>query len=105
MFMGFSCLRFLSRYAKTGLGIVPFRGTRQPHTYTFKQDGILRNHQGERFCERYAPTLKDLAPRDMVSRFIYKEVNEGRGINGQDYVHLDLTHRASLGKLAALYRE
>jgi succinate dehydrogenase / fumarate reductase flavoprotein subunit len=59
------------------------------------EGGILRNDSGERFCERYAPALKDLAPRDMVSRFIYKEVNEGRGIGGKDYVHLDLTH---LGK-------
>jgi succinate dehydrogenase / fumarate reductase, flavoprotein subunit len=59
------------------------------------EGGILRNDAGERFCERYAPALKDLAPRDMVSRFIYKEVREGRGIGGKDYVHLDLTH---LGK-------
>jgi succinate dehydrogenase / fumarate reductase flavoprotein subunit len=56
------------------------------------EGGILRNGDGEAFAERYAPTLKDLAPRDMVSRFIYQEVKEGRGINGQDYVHLDLSH-------------
>ena len=36
--------------------------------------------------------MKDLAPRDMISRFIYTEVREGRGIDGKDYVHLDLTH-------------
>jgi len=42
--------------------------------------------------ERYAPTLKDLAPRDMVSRAIAREILEGRGIDGRDFVHLDLTH-------------
>ena len=56
------------------------------------EGGILRNSTGEAFCARYAPTLKDLAPRDMISRFIYQEIAEGRGIDGKDYVHLDLTH-------------
>ena len=56
------------------------------------EGAILRNRSGERFMERYAPTLKDLAPRDMTSRAIYQEIREGRGIDGKNYVHLDLTH-------------
>ncbi len=57
------------------------------------EGGIVRNKDGERFMERYAPTIKDLAPRDVVSRAIYQEIKEGRGDgpNG-DYVYLDLTH-------------
>ena len=56
------------------------------------EGGILRNGLGEAFAARYAPTLKDLAPRDMVSRFIYQEIKEGRGVDGKDYVYLDLSH-------------
>jgi succinate dehydrogenase / fumarate reductase flavoprotein subunit len=57
------------------------------------EGAVIRNRDGERFMERYAPTIKDLAPRDVVSRSIYQEIKEGRGLGPRgDYVSLDLTH-------------
>ncbi|MCW1971048.1 MAG: succinate dehydrogenase flavoprotein subunit [Anaerolineae bacterium] len=53
------------------------------------EGAVFLNDKGERFMERYMPTLKDLAPRDICSRCIYQEVQAGRGINGKDYVYLD----------------
>jgi succinate dehydrogenase / fumarate reductase flavoprotein subunit len=83
------------QYHPTGLypsGVLVTEGARG-------EGGYLVNNEGKRFMEKYAPAKMELSPRDVVSRSIQTEINEGRGIGGKGYVHLDMRH---LGKQAIM---
>ncbi len=85
------------QFHPTGLwrqGILVSEGARGEGAY-------ILNNDGERFMTNYAPEMMELAPRDLTSRAIQTEINEGRGIGGQDYVYIDLRH---LGKERILER-